>query len=45
MEDLLFLVLYLKDLSQLHFLVVEDGMYTVDGLLGLMRRPPLRFLM
>lgn len=36
---------YLKDLCQLHFFVVENGVDTVDGLLGLMRCAPLGFLM
>lgn len=36
---------YLKNLSQLHFLVVKDGMDTVNSLLGLVRCSPLGFLM
>lgn len=39
------MLVYLKNLGQLHFLVVEDGMNAVDGLLGLVRRAPLGFLM
>lgn len=36
---------YLKDLCQLHFLVVKDGVDTVNSLLGLVWRSPLGFLM
>lgn len=36
---------YLKNLCQLHFLVVEDGMNTVNSLLGLVRGAPLGLLM
>lgn len=36
---------YLKNLGQLHFLVVEDGMNAVNSLLGLVRCAPLGFLM
>ena len=36
---------YLKYLCQLHFLVVEDGMYAVHSLLGLVGGAPLCFLM
>lgn len=39
------MVPYLKNLCQLHFLVVKDGMDTVDSLLGLVRCAPLGFLM
>lgn len=39
------MVPYLEDLCQLHLLVVEDGMDTVNRLLGLVRCPPLGFLM
>lgn len=36
---------YLKNLCQLDFLVVENGMDTVNSLLGLVGRTPLGFLM
>ena len=36
---------YLKNLCQLHFLVVKDGVNAVDSLLGLVRSSPLGFLM
>lgn len=36
---------YLKNLRQLHFLVVEDSVDAVNRLLGLMRRPTLGLLM
>lgn len=39
------MVLYLKNLCQLHLLVVKDGVDAVDGLLGLVRCAPLGFLM
>lgn len=39
------MVPYLKNLCQLHLLVVKDGMDAVDGLLGLVRCTPLGFLM
>ena len=39
------MVSHLKNLCQLHFLVVEDGVNTVDSLLGLMRSASLGFLM
>lgn len=39
------MISYLKNLSQLHFLVVKDGMDTVNSLLGLVRCSPLGFLM
>ena len=39
------MVPYLKNLCQLHLLVVKDGMDTVHGLLGLVRCSPLGFLM
>ena len=35
---------YLKDLCQLHLLVVEDGVDAVDGLFGLVGRAPLGLL-
>lgn len=36
---------YFKNLRQLHFLVVEDGVDAVNRLLGLMWRSTLGFLM
>lgn len=38
-------VTYFKNLRQLHFLVVKDGVNAVNRLLGLMRCPTLGFLM
>lgn len=38
-------VTYFKNLRQLHFLVVEDGVNAVNRLLGLMRCSALGFLM
>lgn len=39
------MVTYLKNLCELHLLIVKDGVDTVDSLLGLVRCSPLSFLM